>query len=54
MSWTPHATVATIVEREGRFLCVEELASGSKVINQPAGHVDEGEGMKAAAVRETF
>lgn len=54
MSWTPHATVATIVEKEGRFLCVEELASGSKVINQPAGHVDEGETIEAAAVRETF
>ncbi|MBY4677867.1 NUDIX hydrolase [Marinobacterium arenosum] len=54
MVWTPHATVATIVERDGRFLLIEERASGSIVLNQPAGHVEEGERFIDAAVRETL
>lgn len=53
--WTPHATVATIIERDGRFLMVEELASGQHpVINQPAGHIEEGETILDAARRETL
>lgn len=53
--WTPHATVATIVERNGHFLMVEELAQGTKpVINQPAGHIEAGETVVAAARRETL
>ena len=35
--WRPDATVATIVERDGRFLFVEERVRGRLVINQPAG-----------------
>ncbi|NVK41209.1 MAG: NUDIX hydrolase [Oceanospirillaceae bacterium] len=54
MCWTPHATVATIVERDGRFLLVEEISDGQRVINQPAGHVEEHETILAAAVRETL
>lgn len=54
MRWTPHATVACIVEREGRFLLVEEMASGKVVINQPAGHLEEGESFVDAARRETL
>jgi 8-oxo-dGTP pyrophosphatase MutT (NUDIX family) len=49
-----HITVATIVEREGRFLFVEERIGGGCVINQPAGHWDEGETLPAAALRETL
>lgn len=58
--WTPHATVATIVEKEGKFLLVEEnRLINSKgdfgvVYNQPAGHVDQGESIMAAAIRETL
>ena len=52
--WTPHATVATIVEHEGRFLMVEEISLGLQVINQPAGHIEEGETIVAAARRETL
>lgn len=53
--WTPHATVATIVERDGRFLMVEEYAQGNTpVINQPAGHIEEGETVITAARRETL
>lgn len=55
MIWTPHATVAAIVEREERFLLVEELSSsGQRVFNQPAGHVEEHESILAATRRETL
>ncbi|MDX1452419.1 MAG: NUDIX hydrolase [Oleiphilaceae bacterium] len=54
MIWTPHATVATIVEQNQRFLLVEELSHGRRVFNQPAGHVDENESIFDAAVRETL
>lgn len=52
--WMPHVTVATVVERNGRFLFVEEEANGEVVINQPAGHWEEGETFIEAAVRETL
>jgi 8-oxo-dGTP pyrophosphatase MutT (NUDIX family) len=47
-------TVAAIIERRGRFLVVEEpdKVTGRPVINQPAGHVDPGESVLAAVVRE--
>ena len=52
--WTPHATVATLIEHDGLFLMVEEIAElGTAVINQPAGHIEEGESVAAAALRET-
>ncbi|WP_430462552.1 NUDIX hydrolase [Thalassolituus sp. LLYu03] len=52
--WTPHATVATVIEHQGRFLMVKEVALGAEVINQPAGHVEQGETIVAAAVREAL
>jgi len=55
MNWKGHVTVACVVERQGRFLLVEErTASGTLVLNQPAGHWDEGETLLEAAVRETL
>jgi 8-oxo-dGTP pyrophosphatase MutT (NUDIX family) len=54
MTWTPHVTVATIVERDGRFLLVYENADGRQVYNQPAGHLDADETLIEAAVRETL
>ena len=54
MSWTPHATVACIIEENSRFLMVIENDDGQIVINQPAGHVEEGESFEQAAVRETL
>ena len=50
----PHLTVAAVVERDGRFLCVEEHAEGATVYNQPAGHVDDGESLVDAVRRETL
>lgn len=54
MTWTPHATVATLVKRNGKFLLVEERSHGKTVFNQPAGHIEEGETIQEAAIRETL
>jgi len=53
MIWKPHATVAAIIERDNKFLMVEELVQGKHVINQPAGHLDPDESLLDAAIRET-
>ena len=50
----PAVTVATVVEREGLFLLVEEETRTGTKLNQPAGHVETGESLPAAAVRETL
>jgi len=52
--WRPDVTVATIVPRAGRFLLVEETVRGELVLNQPAGHLESGESLHAAACRETL
>lgn len=52
--WTPHLTVAAIVERDDRFLIVEEKDDGRVVLNQPAGHVEEHESLADAVIRETL
>ncbi|MEY3018867.1 MAG: hypothetical protein RL336_2002 [Pseudomonadota bacterium] len=54
MTWSPHVTVATVVEQDGQFLLVEEHSSEGVVFNQPAGHLDENESLQQAAVRETL
>ncbi len=51
--WCPHVTVATVVPLDGRYLLVEEIVHGRTVINQPAGHLEPGESLQAAAIRET-
>ena len=53
MIWKPHATVAAIIEREGKFLMVEELINGQHLFNQPAGHLDPDESLLDAVIRET-
>lgn len=50
--WKPHVTVAVLVEQDGRYLCVEERIRGRLLLNQPAGHLEPGESLAAAAVRE--
>ena len=54
MIWKPSVTVAAVVERDGRFLFVEEMIDGRKVLNQPAGHLDPGESLVAACAREVL
>ena len=53
MGWNPEVTVAAIVEVDGRFLMVEERASGALVLNQPAGHLEDRESLVEAVIRET-
>jgi ADP-ribose pyrophosphatase YjhB (NUDIX family) len=54
MHQLPHITVATIVERAGKFLMVKENSGGRLVYNQPAGHVEVKESLLDAAIRETL
>lgn len=51
--WTPYVTVASVVERAGAFLMVEEDRGGPETLfNQPAGHLEPGERIRDAALRE--
>ncbi len=52
--WKPNVTVAAIVEREGRFLFVEEDTADGLRLNNPAGHLDPGESPIEACVREVL
>ena len=52
--WRPSVTVAAVIERDGRFLLVEERIDGRIVLNQPAGHLDPGESLLAACRREVL
>jgi 8-oxo-dGTP pyrophosphatase MutT (NUDIX family) len=52
--WKPSVTVAAVIERDGKFLFVEELIDGRRVINQPAGHLDPGESLVTACAREVL
>jgi 8-oxo-dGTP pyrophosphatase MutT (NUDIX family) len=52
MPRTPDVTVAAVTETAGRFLVVEERINRRLVLNQPAGHVERGETLFAAVVRE--
>ena len=47
-------TVAAIVEREGRFLLVEEETAEGLRLNNPAGHLDPGETPEHACAREAL
>jgi 8-oxo-dGTP pyrophosphatase MutT (NUDIX family) len=53
--WVPRVTVATVVFDGSRYLLVEERAEqGVPVLNQPAGHLEPGETLLEAALRETL
>ena len=54
MVWKPHVTVAAIVEKDSRFLLVEEETSKGLAYNQPAGHLEKGEDLICAVKREVF
>jgi 8-oxo-dGTP pyrophosphatase MutT (NUDIX family) len=55
MVWKPNVTVAAVIERNGEFLFVEEKSSGSALLfNQPAGHLERGESLITAVIRETL
>ncbi len=52
--WKPSVTVAAIIEREGRFLLVEEETADGLRLNNPAGHLDPGESLVQGCVREAL
>lgn len=52
--WKPHVTVAAVIERDGAFLLVEEHTDHGLMLNQPAGHLEDGETILEAVVRETL
>ncbi len=52
--WTPHVVVAALVERDGKFLLVEEHTAEGLRLNQPAGHWEPGETLLDAVRRETL
>lgn len=52
--WKPNVTVAAIIEREGKFLLVEEETDDGIRFNQPAGHLDQGESLVTACAREAL
>tara|TARA_B100001778_G_C18501101_1_gene589730 strand:- start:357 stop:809 length:453 start_codon:yes stop_codon:yes gene_type:complete len=54
MPWVPHITVASIVEKNDNYLFVEEFVDNNKVLNQPAGHLEEHETLEEGCVRETL
>ena len=54
MIWKPNVTVAAVIRRDERFLLVEEETAAGLAFNQPAGHLEEGEALIDAVVRETL
>lgn len=52
--WKPSVTVAAVIEERGRFLLVEEETVSGVRLNQPAGHLDPGETLLHAVVREAL
>jgi len=52
MPRAPEITVAAVTEADGRFLVVEERINQRLVLNQPAGHVELGETLIEAVIRE--
>jgi ADP-ribose pyrophosphatase YjhB (NUDIX family) len=52
--WKPSVTVAAIIERDGRYLLVEEHTPEGLRLNNPAGHLDPGEGPVDGCRREAL
>jgi len=52
--WKPNTTVAAIIEQNGKFLLVEENTDRGNRFNQPAGHLEDGETLFEAVIRETM
>lgn len=52
--WRPSVTVAAVIEKDGRFLLIEEETSHGLRLNNPAGHLDPGESPAEGCARETL
>ena len=54
MTWKPRVVVAAVIEKDNKFLVVEEQIDGRRAINQPAGHLEPNETIVEAVIRETL
>ncbi len=57
LRWKPNVTVAALIERAGKYLLVEERSAEHPsvlLLNNPAGHLEPGESLIDAVVRETL
>lgn len=54
MPWKPNVTVAAVIERDGKFLLVEEETTEGLMFNQPAGHLEKGETLLEGVAREVW
>lgn len=54
MNWKPNVTVAAVLERDGKFLMVEEETDVGIRFNQPAGHLECRESLTEAVIREVL
>ena len=54
MVWSPRVVVAAVIEKEDKYLVVEENIDGRTVISQPAGHLEPNESIINAVKRETL
>jgi 8-oxo-dGTP pyrophosphatase MutT (NUDIX family) len=52
--WKPHVTVAALIERLGLLLMIDVHTPEGLKLNQPAGHLDAGESLQQAVVRESL
>jgi len=52
--WKPSVTVAAVIEHQGRYLLIEEHTPEGLRLNNPAGHLDPGEGLVQACAREAL
>ena len=52
--WKPSVTVAAVIERDGKYLLIEEHTPEGLRLNNPAGHLDPGESPSQGVVRETL
>lgn len=50
----PSVTVAAVIERQGRYLLVEEHTPEGLRLNNPAGHLEAGESLACACAREVL
>jgi len=52
--WKPSVTVAAVIEKDGRYLMIEEMTRDGLRINNPAGGLEPGESPVAGAMREAL
>tara|TARA_Y100001936_G_scaffold249272_1_gene299180 strand:+ start:960 stop:1406 length:447 start_codon:yes stop_codon:yes gene_type:complete len=54
MIWKPNVTVAAVINKNNKYLLVEEKAINETLYNQPAGHLEPNESIIQAVIRETL